>query len=325
MLRHPEMCINTNPRVSVLIPMHNAEPFISSTLASILKEKNISIEVVVINDKSTDRSLQKVQSFTDERVRIVGGPGEGISACINAGLAVAKGDIVMRCDADDHFSAGRIQKQVAWLDAHPEYAAVCGGFSTMDTSGRLVAKLATGDSSEDITDELKAGKTRTHFCSYGFRRSVLQRVGEFRPYFVTAEDIDFQLRLGEVAKVMYLPDSCYFYRLHEASITHTQGNIKRKFFEDAARQFQLQRRASGQDDLQRGSPPEPPEVQSDKIGSAAQQIQGILMGAAWDEHASGSRFKAIGLGCRALRQSPFDPWLWRSLMALLLKPVNKTR
>lgn len=309
----------------MLIPMHNTEPFISSTLASILQEKNIAIEVVVIDDKSTDRSLQEVRRFTDERVRIVGGPGEGISACINAGLAAAKGDIVMRCDADDQFPAGRIQKQVAWLDANREYAAVCGGFSTMDASGRLVAKLATGDSAEDITEELNAGKTRTTFCSYALRRSVLQRVGEFRPYFVTAEDIDFQLRLGEVAKVMYLPHSCYLYRLHDASITHTQGNMKREFFENTARQFQLQRKASGQDDLQRGSPPKPPEVQSDKPGSAAQQIQGMLMGAAWDEHASGSRFKAVGLGCRALRQSPFDPLLWRSLMALLVKPVNKTR
>jgi glycosyltransferase involved in cell wall biosynthesis len=187
--------------------------------------------------------MQSFLSVTDERIRIVGDPGEGISACMNAGLAAAKGGIVMRCDADDQYPAGRIKEQVAWLDANQEYAAVCGGFSTIDTSGGLVAKLATGDSSEDITDELNAGKTRTHSCSYALRRSLLQRVGGFRPYFVTSEDIDFQLRLGEVAKVMYLPHSCYLYRLHDASITHTQGNMKREFFENTARQFQLQRKA----------------------------------------------------------------------------------
>jgi glycosyltransferase involved in cell wall biosynthesis len=319
------MGVETAPRVSVLVPMYNAESFIVATMASVLQEKDVPIEVVIINDKSTDQSLEKVLKIHDERIRIVDGPGAGISACMNVGLAMAKGDIIMRCDADDHYPAGRIREQVDWLDANPEYAAVCGRFSTMDNSARLVTGMATGETIEDITGELNAGKTRTHLCSYALRRDALNNVGGFRPYFVTAEDIDFQLRLGEVAKVMYLPHSFYLYRLHDASITHTQGNMKRVFFENAARLFQSQRKASGEDDLQRGCPPKPPEVHSDKTGIAAQQLQGILTGAAWHEHAAGNRIKAVGLGYRALRLSPSDMGLWRSLLALLVKPVKKGR
>ena len=304
--------------------MHNAEPYIDKALASILLEKDVSIEAVVINDKSTDRSLEQVLSVRDKRIRIVDGPGTGISACLNVGLAVAKGDIVMRCDADDLYPPGRIKEQVAWLDANPEYAAVCGGFSTIDTDGRLVTVLVASDTPEDITDELNSGRTRTTLCSYALRRNVLQTLGGFRTYFLTAEDIDFLLRLGEVAKIMYLPHSYYFYRLHDASITHTQGGNKRVFFDETARQFQLQRKASGLDNLQRGCPPpSPPDLLSDKPGAAAQQIQGMLIGAAWREKAAGNKFKAIGVGCRALMHSPFNLGVWRSFLALLVKPVKK--
>lgn len=312
-----------SPRVSVLVPMHNAEPYIVTTLASILLEKVVPIEVVVINDKSTDRSLEQVLSICDERIRIIDGPGAGISACLNAGFAAAKGDIIMRCDADDWYPAARINAQVVWLDANPEYDAVCGGFSTMDVEGRLVCQLSTGEMIEEITGELNSGKTRTHLCSYAIRRNMIYSLGGFRQYFVTAEDIDFQLRLGEIARVMYLPHSYYMYRLHDASITHSQGGNKRMFFEATARQFQLQRKTTGKDELERGCPPMPPDVQSDKPGAAAHQIYGMLTGAAWHEHAKGNHLKAIGLGCRALRHSPANIKLWRSLLALTVKPAKR--
>lgn len=323
MLRPPEMNIETTPRVSVLIPMYNAESHIISTLYSILQEKDIPIEVVIINDKSTDLSLKKVLGIRDDRIRVIDGPGNGISACMNAGLTLAKGDILMRCDADDQYPAGRIRIQTDWLDANPEYSAVCGGFSAMDDKGGLAVRLATGDAMEEITGELNAGKTRTHLCTFGLRRSVLNSFEGFRSYFVTAEDIDFQLRLAEHGKIMYLPHCFYSYRLHDASITHTQGNIKREFFESTARLFQSQRQVAGQDDLQLGRAPIPPEEAADNPGSAAKQLQGILTGAAWNEHINGNKFNAIALGFRALSQAPFDPKIWRNFVALIVKSVNK--
>lgn len=320
-----EISPSTVPRVSVLIPMRNAELFIATTLTSILQEKDVPIEVVVINDKSTDRSIEQVLSIGDKRICIIDGPGVGISACLNAGLAAAKGDIIMRCDADDMYPAGRIKEQVIWLDANPEYAAVCGAFSSMDVSGRMVARLTTGVAIQDITEELNAGRTRTSLCTYAIRKSSFHIVGGFRSYFATAEDIDFQLRLAESAKIMYLPFSCYLYRIHNASITHTQGNNKRVFFDETARQFQLQRKATGQDDLQRGCQPNPPDIQSDKPSAAAQQIQAMLTGAAWNEHAAGNKLKAVAVGFRALRQSPCDLGQWRNLLVLLVKPAKKSR
>lgn len=317
------MNVETVPRVSVLVPMKNAEPYVVSALTSVLLERSVPIEVIVINDKSTDRSLEQVMSVPDRRIRIVDGPGKGLSACLNVGLAVARGNVVMQCDADDLYPAGRIEDQLAWLDANPEYGAVCGGFTTIDTAGRLVSTLVACDTPEDITDELNSGRTRTTLCSYALRKSALHNFGGFRTYFETSCDIDFQLRFGEVAKVMYLPSSFYLYRLHDASMTHTQGNTRREFFEETARRFQLQRKALGQDALQRGNPPQPPEVLSDKAGTAARQIQGMLLGTAWREKAAGNKFRAVGMGFRALVHSPLDLRVWKNLLALLIKPVKR--
>src|SRR3954462_13757777 len=95
--------------VSIVVPMHNAEPYIAATLKSVLRETSIAIEVIVVNDRSTDASPARVHALEDSRIRIVEGPGRGIAACLNTALAHAHGDIVMRCDADDLFSEHRIR------------------------------------------------------------------------------------------------------------------------------------------------------------------------------------------------------------------------
>ncbi len=119
------------PLVSVIVPMRNAERHVRDTLVSILRERQTSIEVVVVDDCSTDASLERVREISDARVRVLQGPGRGVAACVNAGLDAARGAILMRCDADDLYPEGRIDQQVRWLQEHPHFDAVCGAFSTL--------------------------------------------------------------------------------------------------------------------------------------------------------------------------------------------------
>src|SRR6478735_6699673 len=83
-------------QISVLIPCRNAEPYIRSTLESILSQHDVDLEIVLIDDGSTDRSTEIARSLNDERIRIIPGPQRGISAAFNAGLAEARGEIVAR-------------------------------------------------------------------------------------------------------------------------------------------------------------------------------------------------------------------------------------
>lgn len=308
------------PSASILMPMRNAELFVLPALVSVLAETDVDIEVLVIDDGSTDASRARILVLDDPRVRLLDGPCRGIAACLNAGLALARGEFVLRCDADDLYPPGRIRRQIEWLERHPGYAAVCGSFSTLDRQGRLVADLAVGCGTEaaDIDEELRQGRTRTHLCTFAMRADAARAAGGFREYFESAEDIDFQYRLAAAGKIRYLPDGAYFYRLHGDSITHHQGSPRRRFFEETARLFCRQRRDGGSDDLQRGRPPMPPP-RGDAAGGAYEQIQGMLLGRAWQLHALGRRGQAALVGWRALAARPTCLGAWKSYAALLLR------
>ena len=290
---------------------------------SILRENETPIEVIVINDRSTDRSLERVRDFHDERIHLVDGPGRGAAGAMNVGLAHARGSIIMICDSDDLYPPARIRRQVQWLESHPEFGAVCGSFSTMDNQGNPIAEMQCGAAPAEITNELTNGKLRTSLCTYAVRSSSAQKIGGFREFFKSSYDIDFQLMLAEVARIAYVPENCYFYRLHPSSITHTQPKLLREFFERTAFELQRQRRTSGLDDLQRGRVLSTPFFDQSAPDSATEQIQGQLLGRAWREHRAGKKIRALKTGLQALALRPLNIALWKGLFTLALKPAGK--
>jgi len=314
----------TTCTVSIIVPMLNGEEFIDEALRSILREKSVPLEVVVIDDGSTDRSREIIQAIGDPRVRIVDGPRKGISACLNTGIAASRGEIVMRCDADDLYPPGRILRQVAWLTDHPLQDAVGGAFSTIDPAGRLVAKVGKRNMPhfEQIEGELGRGVTRTHLCTFAIRRRVFERIGGFREYFETAEDRDFQLRMGEACRVGYQPVDCYLYRLHGTSITHTRSNERRHFFDDIAVTFQEQRRAGGSDALMRGEAPVPPAHDAKKASTTVgMHLHHMLVGQSWRDLREGESLRAVARSWRALWAHPFYLSGWVNFVKILSRAM----
>jgi glycosyltransferase involved in cell wall biosynthesis len=312
--------------VSVVVPLRNAGAFIADTLARLLAERH-ALEVLVVDDGSTDDSLAQVARFRDPRLQVLTSPGRGIAACLNEGLARARGTILMRCDADDLYTPGRIAEQARWLQRHAEYDAVCGAFSTMDLRGRLVSDLVSGIGRhpQEITSEIRQGYLRTSLCTYAMRASLVSRTGSLRTYFESAEDLDYQYRLAEAGRIYYLPRNWYVWRVHSASTTH--GNAaRREFFASAAREFQRQRsQGGGRDDLQQGDPPLPPRLLDDESGvvAAADHVQHLLLWRAWHEHAAGDKAQAVKTGLRALRTNPARLGIWKSIAALAIKPAGQ--
>lgn len=315
--------MSSTPAITVMIPMKNAGSYIRPTLESILSQTEADFEVVIVNDGSTDDSVAVVESYHDPRIRIVAGPCKGIAASCNCGFEAAHGEFLVRCDSDDLYPPGRLAEQLSWLRSHPEFGAVCGGFCTVTPKGQPVAELViAGQHEAEITDELKHGVARTHGCTFMMRTDLLRKTGGCRSYFKSGSDLDLQYRLGEVMRVWFIPKNWYTYRLHDASITHTQGKTLREFYEATGKRFARQRLETGQDDLQRGTPPAPP-ADNDKPSYAGAQIAGQLLSQAWHEHYTGRKMRAIGSGLRALRRAPFNRGYWKSCLALAIKPAGK--
>jgi glycosyltransferase involved in cell wall biosynthesis len=306
-------------KVCIIVPAHNEERYINTALLSLLNQNYDNLEIVVVDDKSTDRTREIVNSLNDKRIILIDGPGKGIASSLNAGIWAANGSIIMRCDADDFFSIGRVQKQVAWLAHHPEFDAVCGAFAAIDKKGNFISNFNMSNKASEITAELRSGITRTHLGTFAMRAETMKRIKGFREFFVSSSDIDFQLRFGEVSRVWYCPEIEYFYRIHNSSITHRQSNIEREFFESKARLFLKQRISRGFDDLQAGFTFIPPEDIRGEANSAKKHIQRLLIGEAWRKHAEGKKGEAIKLCIRSMIFKPLDKQAWRMLAVLIIK------
>ena len=316
--------VSATPAVSVIVPMRNAAPFIGAALQSVLSQEDVALEVIIVDDGSTDGSAAIVRNIGDSRARLMEGSCSGIAACLNLGFSAARAEILMRCDADDVFPPGRVAAQVNWLIANSAYGAVCGGYDMMSISTKPVAQFGSGreDIEEDIQEELKCGVMRTHLCAFAWRKSLFMANDMFRNYFETAEDLDFQMRLGESCKVRFRPGVAYCYRLHDDSITHRQGSSRRIFFEETARRFQLQRRVKGVDDLQRGHPPQPPHDALDAPTTTSEQVQGILVGRAWFELSKGRRLSAIDAALSAIFATPFRVLAWTTFAKVFVRSIG---
>jgi glycosyltransferase involved in cell wall biosynthesis len=308
--------------VTVILPTRNAERYVRSAVESVLAQRNAELDVIVVDDGSTDRSAAVVQGIGDPRVRVIPGPQQGISAAFNAGLAEAKGEYTARCDADDLYPPERLAWQVEFLHTHREFGAVSGSYATMTHAGKIVAERKSYGGGLDVTDELRRGQGRSHICAYLFRTEALRWIGGCRPFFVTAEDVDLQLRLAEVTRIWYQPRNAYLYRLHDASITHSQKAAERSFFEQCAREFQKQRlsREDHKDDLDLGRPPAPPRDTGSVPVSAKEQIRKLLLGQAWAAHGAGHRVEGLSLGLRAWMADPLRLGTLKSVAALAVKP-----
>jgi len=305
--------------ITVLMPMRNAQRYVLEAIESILSQTSVDLEVLVIDDGSTDQSAEIVSRIDDERVRMVPGPCGGISVALNHGLDLATGEFIARCDADDIYPADRFAWQLQFLQDHADYAAVCGSYCTVTHKGQTIVEHDGGSVAMDISDELKRGLIRSHIGAFLVRKSAYTELGGFRPYFVTAEDIDLQLRLGEIARVWYEPKQAYRHRLHDESVTYSKGNEVRFFFETSAKRLQEQRRQSGKDDLQQDNPPLPPVVLVSQPSKSIEQVQGMLINLAWREHGAGQKFKAMLAGWRAVWSNPRKLSAWRNLAYLTLK------
>lgn len=314
--------MSVRPAVSILMPMRNAAPYVKAALASILRETSIPLEVIVVDDGSIDGSGPAVRKIGDPRMTLIPGPCEGIAAAFNTALEASSGEIVMRCDADDLYAEGRIARQAAWLAEHADYGAICGGFSAM--RGRIDCQFENvGNHAEEVTHELRAGKTRTSLCTWAVRADIVRKIGGARPFFRTAEDIDLQLRIGEQCRVWFDPANTYFWRLHDASITHGGSTEQSKaYFDLKALEFQKQRLQAGADDLQAGNVPRDgptngPTGINRKAGR--RHMQDLLIAASWDAYAKGKRALAVGRAFQAVGQAPASTQSWRGLIVLLAK------
>lgn len=203
-------------RVSVLLPVYNVEAYVAEALASIQSQTLSDIEIVVVDDRSTDGTLRIVEQIasSDSRIRIVRTPRNiGLPAALNFGLPFCRASLIARMDGDDIALPTRLEKQLRLLDENPEIAVVGCATSAIDQLGRPIQGL--GVSIKPITQKsiVKTAELATPCLHIWMaRREVYDTLSGYRE-LTCAEDYDFLLRaISAGFQITNLPESLMLIR-----------------------------------------------------------------------------------------------------------------
>jgi glycosyltransferase involved in cell wall biosynthesis len=210
------------PTVSVVLPVRNGIRFLPEALESILEQTFGDFELIVMDDGSTDGTMELLDGYRkrDSRIHVYRREHRGLVASLNEGRALASGRYVAIMHADDVAFAERLERQVRHLDANPPLALLGTGHTQIDSEGLRRGKTSYPASPEEVAQRLASKNCIAH-PTVMFRRAMLDRVGSYRAPFFPCEDYDLWLRASEVYPLANLPEPLLAYRVHESSVSRT--------------------------------------------------------------------------------------------------------
>lgn len=210
------------PLVTVVIPAFNAEAFIAEAIESVLAQDHDSVEVVVVDDGSTDRTAAIASRYS---VTCIRQENAGQAAARNTGVAAASGSLVSFLDADDLWMASKLSVEVSYLLAHPgiDYVLV-----RMQRSLLPGAPWPPGTPASWFTEPQPGTLPSAGLV----RRSTLERVGPFDIRFAHGSDTEWQARAADAGvRWTVLPDVLVQYRIHGANSSYDNVGMKREMLE----------------------------------------------------------------------------------------------
>jgi len=209
---------NCRPTVSVIMPAHNVDPYIEEAIRSVLNQRAVSYELLIVDDASTDHTWDRIRAFQkDPRVRAWRlRKRRGAGAARNYLFARARGAYLSFCDADDRMLPGYLWTMVRALNRDPKAGVVYTDRLVRDQSNRLRPLPRSRGPAE--TWDLFEGPISN--VGTLVRRALVRKVGGYRTDLPCLEDYDFFWRLAEVTQFLYLKGKpLYFYRKRPGSLS----------------------------------------------------------------------------------------------------------
>ena len=216
------LTVLSRPTVSVLMPAYNAERYILQSVQSVLAQTFEDFELIVVNDASSDRTLETVSSIRDRRLRVLSNDNNlGIVGSGNRALGEASGRYIARLDADDFCHPMRLARQVAFLDDSPR-TLILGTEMSILRNGQITFDRQPADTDPRVLQWMLHINNPIFHPSTMFRSEVIPILGAYmREEFNYAEDFDFSHRVLRHGDISVLPDRLGIYRQHDKNVTLT--------------------------------------------------------------------------------------------------------
>lgn len=212
------------PVISVILPAYNSENYIADTLWSLLLQRERRFEILLINEfGSGDNTATLAKMFRDPRIRIIQNPKKlGLTESLNAGIRMARGEYIARADADDLYPVDRFEKQLAYMEGHPE-CGVCGSWQHHFGKDKNWIHH-TPESHEDIQASLIYNCDMCH-STLMLRRQMLLDHELFYDAAYAAEDYELWTRAVMLVQFHNLPEVLGEYRWDGQNITQAKQDI----------------------------------------------------------------------------------------------------
>jgi glycosyltransferase involved in cell wall biosynthesis len=214
-----------SPLVSVMIPVYNAGQYLRPALESILHQTYGALEILVIDDGSTDGCLQSIADIRDSRITMLGQSNAGKSVALNRGLERVHGEFYLIQDADDLSYPNRIEEQVIYLIEHPDVAAIFTGYDYIVAGCRLAPRFR-GKNAEECQRDIESMRMPCLDPTAMFRMSMVRGI-LYEPQLRIGQGMDYILRVGEQYPMAVLGECLYSYRANPKSTTR-QNAIRRR-------------------------------------------------------------------------------------------------
>lgn len=217
----------SGPVVSVVVTVYNGEGHLAEALSSVLGQSFGDLEVVLVDDGSTDQSLHVARAFPDPRLRVISEGRLGRARALNRALEAATGRYIALMDADDVALPTRIERQVRFLEEHPKVGFVGTWFTAVSPEGEPLYTKTTLLRDADIRRRFLLGVPIAGGTTM-VRREVFEQVGTFREEFVPSEDADLWRRAIIHFEAANIPEVLYLYRMTPGSYSHVQGDLQER-------------------------------------------------------------------------------------------------
>jgi glycosyltransferase involved in cell wall biosynthesis len=308
---------SSNPLISVILCVYNGGDLLRDAVNSVLTQTWQNLELIIINDGSTDGCVVSIKDINDPRMKIINQANAGKPTAMNCGLDIARGEFYAIQDADDISHPERLERQVSRLIAEPELAGVFCGFDLI-LDGRRVAPRLRGKSAAECAEDIKLFRMPGHDPTAMYRVSLVR---EFRydTELRVVEGLDHILRVGEKYPLAVCDGSLYSYRIESASLTKQNPRKRIELVRSALRKAYIRRGLPIPDEF---GAPIPVNLQRRDIDNnlAAHFMESVV-----DLCHVGKRIAAVGVGVRCVFLWPWAGHYWKAFLYALLPQIVVTK
>lgn len=229
-----------SPTISVVISAYNAERTILKTVESVQKQTFLDLEIIVIDDGSTDRTLELLQSITDERLKVFSYENGGLPIARNRGIDCAQGEFLSFLDADDLWTADKLAKQLAALQQHGQAGvAYSWTYYFIDGQEESILPYDPVFFAGDVYTKMLVNNFVASGSNILVRREAIESIGKFDPTLKSCEDWDFYIRLAARWQFVVVPKHQILYRQSTNTMTSKVEVVEKEALRVVEKAYQV--------------------------------------------------------------------------------------